>query len=547
MLPAMGSCHTLSVFYIPLQKRAIPRARKDGGLVTPISGELSLAPPTTPDEETTHIAAIPRGGPGIIAQENHGWHGSAQSSRCTPAILAWMIGASDFCLVLLAAAGAFAAYYNAVEGAGPGHHLLTAVLAAILFVGGFERLGGYRLRQLSILQWQLTRILMTWSILVSALLFIAFIGKISQSYSRGWTSVWIVAAVGMQLTGRCLLEIVTQRSPQGSHLARNIVIVGAGEDGQQLVAKLQRSKDKSIAILGIFDDRKSRIPRTVNGVSVLGTSDDLLRFARQVRIDDVIIALPLDAERRLKTLFEKLNGVAIDLRLSVEPIAERFQIRGMSYIGSAPVLEIADRPLKHWRAVTKWLEDKFLAALLLFAFAPLMAIVASLIKVDSRGPVLFVQQRFGLNNEAIPVLKLRTMYVDRGDQSGGQRTVQHDPRVTRVGRVIRALSIDELPQLINVLRGEMSVVGPRPHPIAMKAGEGVLYSDAVARYFHRHRVKPGITGWAQVNRLRGEVDTLAKARDRVVHDLYYIEHWSPWLDLKILLKTIATVIRQPAY
>jgi len=388
---------------------------------------------------------------------------------------------------------------------------------------------------------------MIWSILVSALLFIAFIGKISQSYSRGWTSVWIVAAVGMQLTGRCLLEIVTQRSPQGSHLARNIVIVGAGEDGQQLVAKLQRSKDKSIAILGIFDDRKSRIPRTVNGVSVLGTSDDLLRFARQVRIDDVIIALPLDAERRLKTLFEKLNGVAIDLRLSVEPIAERFQIRGMSYIGSAPVLEIADRPLKHWRAVTKWLEDKFLAALLLFAFAPLMAIVASLIKVDSRGPVLFVQQRFGLNNEAIPVLKFRTMYVDRGDQSGGQRTVQHDPRVTRVGRVIRALSIDELPQLINVLRGEMSVVGPRPHPIAMKAGEGVLYSDAVARYFHRHRVKPGITGWAQVNRLRGEVDTLAKARDRVVHDLYYIEHWSPWLDLKILLKTIATVIRQPAY
>ena len=128
-----------------------------------------------------------------------------------------------------------------------------------------------------------------------------------------------------------------------------------------------------------------------------------------------------------------------------------------------------------------------------------------------------------------------------------QRTVQHDPRVTRVGRVIRALSIDELPQLINVLRGEMSIVGPRPHPIAMKAGEGVLYGDAVAQYFHRHRVKPGITGWAQVNGLRGEVDTLSKARARVVHDLYYIEHWSPWLDLKILLKTFATLIRQPAY
>ena len=176
-----------------------------------------------------------------------------------------------------------------------------------------------------------------------------------------------------------------------------------------------------------------------------------------------------------------------------------------------------------------------------------MAIVALLIKLDSRGPVLFSQQRFGLNNEAIPVLKFRTMYVDRGDRSGAQRTVQHDPRVTRVGRVIRALSIDELPQLINVLRGEMSVVGPRPHAIAMKAGDGVLYGDAVAQYFHRHRVKPGITGWAQVNGLRGEVDTLSKARARVAHDLYYIEHWSPWLDLRILLKTLAIVIRQPAY
>jgi Undecaprenyl-phosphate glucose phosphotransferase len=350
----------------------------------------------------------------------------------------------------------------------------------------------------------------------------------------------------MQLAGRCLLELATQRWPKDSHLARNIVIVGAGDEGQQLVAKLQRSQDKSIAIRGIFDDRKSRIPQTVGGVSVLGTSDDLICFARQVRIDDVIIALPLDAERRLKTFFEKLHGLAIDVRLSVEPIAEKFQIRGMSYIGSAPVLEIADRPLKDWRAVTKWLEDKFLAVLLLIAFAPLMAIVALSIKLDTRGPMLFVQQRFGFNNEAIRVLKFRTMYVDQCDRSGGQRTVQHDPRVTRVGRIIRALSIDELPQLINVLRGEMSIVGPRPHPIAMEAGEGVLYSDAVARYFHRHRVKPGITGWAQVNGLRGEVDTLAKASARLVHDLYYIEHWSPWLDLKILLKTLA-VIRQPAY
>jgi Undecaprenyl-phosphate glucose phosphotransferase len=490
---------------------------------------------------------IPSGAAGSIMQENYERRGSQWFSRLSPAILACGVGASDFCLVLAAAAGAFAAHYEVVEAAGPGRHLFTALIVAVLFVGGFERLDGYRLRQLSILQWQLTRVLITWGILISMLLLIAFISKISESYSRGWMLVWIVAAIGMQLMGRCFLEIATQRWPQNIQLARNIVIVGAGDEGHQLVTKLLQSQDKSIAIRGIFDDRKSRIPNTVNGVSVLGTSDDLLRFARQVRIDDVIIALPLDAERRLKTLFEKLKGVAIDIRLSVEPIAAKFEIRGISYIGCAPVLEIADRPLKHWRAVAKWVEDKLLAALLLVAFSPLLAIVALLIKLDSRGPVLFVQQRFGFNNEAIPVLKFRTMYVDRGDRSGAQRTVQDDPRITRVGRVIRARSIDELPQLINVLRGEMSVVGPRPHPVAMKAGGGVLYGEAVARYFHRHRVRPGITGWAQVNGLRGEVDTLGKAHARVVHDLYYIEHWSPWLDLKILLKTLATLMREPAY
>jgi Undecaprenyl-phosphate glucose phosphotransferase len=510
--------------------------------VAPRLGEFSLTSPIGQPSTT-----IPRGEVGVAAQANGGWRGSSRSSWWSPAILPWMVGAADFCVVLAAAASAFAAYYTVVERAGPGRHLLTAFLAAMLFVGGFERIGGYRPRQLSNLDWQLTRILMTWGILVSALLVVAFIGKISAHYSRGWTLVWILAAIGMQLTGRCLLEIATQRWREDIPIARNIVIVGAGDEGRQLIAKLQQSQDNSIAICGIFDDRKLRIPKMVNGVSVLGTSDDLLLFARQFRIDDVIIALPLDAERRLKTLSEKIKGVAIDLRLSVEPMAEKFQIRGMSYIGAAPVLEIADRPLKHWRAVAKWLEDKVLAALLLIAVMPLMALVALLIKLDSRGPVLFVQQRFGFNNEAISVLKFRTMHVEGCDRSGRRRTVEQDPRVTRVGRIIRPLSIDELPQLINVLRGEMSIVGPRAHPIAMEAGEGVLYGDAVARYSHRHRVKPGITGWAQVNGLRGEVDTLAKARARVIHDLYYIEHWSPWLDLMILLKTFATLARHPAY
>jgi Undecaprenyl-phosphate glucose phosphotransferase len=388
---------------------------------------------------------------------------------------------------------------------------------------------------------------MIWAVTLSVLLLVAFLGKLSESYSRGWALAWITAAPTLLLTERGILHLAIARWMRDGRLARNIVIVGAGNEGQRLIAKLQQSEDKSIAIRGVFDDRKSRLPAAVHGLKVLGTTDDLLRFARHSPIDEVVIAMPLDAEGRLKALFDKLKGIAVDLRLSMEPLAETFRVRSMSYVGDVPVLEIADRPLKHWRAVAKWSEDKVLAALALIFVGPLMAIVALLIKLDSPGPVFFAQRRFGFNNEVIRVLKFRSMYVDQGDPSGAQRTVQNDPRVTRVGGVLRLLSLDELPQLINVLRGDMSLVGPRPHAIAMKAGDR-LYCDAVEQYLHRHRVKPGITGWAQVNGLRGEVDTLEKARARVAHDLYYIEHWSPWLDLKILLKTVGILAsRNNAY
>jgi exopolysaccharide biosynthesis polyprenyl glycosylphosphotransferase len=213
----------------------------------------------------------------------------------------------------------------------------------------------------------------------------------------------------------------------------------------------------------------------------------------------------------------------------------------MSYAGGVPLLTIVDRPIKHWNAVAKWVEDKVVSALLLLLFAPLMMIIALLIKLDSRGPVFFIQDRFGFNNSVIRVFKFRTMDAERCDASGAQHTIYNDPRVTRVGRVLRALSLDELPQLFNVLIGDMSLIGPRPHPINMRAG-GTLYGDAVEEYVQRHRVKPGITGWAQVNGCRGEIETMDQARARVQYDLYYIEHWSIWLDLKTLALTVKALL-----
>jgi Undecaprenyl-phosphate glucose phosphotransferase len=475
--------------------------------------------------------------------------GLLRHSRLSPEALAAALAIFDFCMVAATAAAAFVVYFALTNDPkpDPGRYILTSLFAATLFVTGFERLGGYQLKQLMVLHWQLTHVLTVWAITVSLLLLVAFVGKISESYSRGWALASIITAACFLSTGRGILRFALARWVRDGSLARKIAIVGAGNEGQSLIAKLQQSRDPSFIICGVFDDRKSRLPPSINGLNILGTTDDLIRVARRNSIDEVIVALPLEAEDRLKTLFDKLKGVAFDLRLSIEPVAQRFQVRGMSYVCDVPLLEIADRPLKHWRSVVKWIEDKLLAGVLLVFLAPIFVVTALAIKFDSCGPVIFVQKRFGFNNNVIQVLKFRTMHVDRGDQSGALRTVRNDPRVTQVGRIIRWLSLDELPQLVNVLRGDMSLVGPRPHAIAMKTGDR-LYCDAVEQYLHRHRVKPGITGWAQVNGLRGEVDTLEKARARVAHDLYYIEHWSPWFDLKILLKTVGILAsRDNAY
>jgi Undecaprenyl-phosphate glucose phosphotransferase len=467
----------------------------------------------------------------------------------SPEIVGFAVGVVDWCMVLAAAAAAFAAYSGMMDQmvSEPGRHVLTSVLAATLFAGVFERLGGYRLKQLSRLHWQLTRIVMVWGGTVSVILLIAFLSKTSETYSRGWALAWILAAPILLVAERCILHAAMATRAGGSYLARKVAIVGAGNEGQRLITRLQEEKDESVVIRGVFDDRKSRLPGSVCGLNLCGTTDDLLRFARRVPIDEVILALPLDAEQRLRSLCDKMKALAIDVRLSMEPLTEAFNARDIGYVGTVPVLEVVNRPLKDWPAIAKWIEDKLLGSLMLILVGPFMMLIAILIKLDSPGPVFFAQKRFGFNNDVIRVLKFRTMHVDRSDPSGAQRTVRNDPRVTRFGWFLRWLSFDELPQLINVVRGDMSLVGPRPHAVAMKAGDR-LYCEAVEQYLHRHRVKPGITGWAQINGLRGEVDTLGKAGARVAHDLYYIEHWSLWLDFKIVLKTVGVLAsRDNAY
>jgi exopolysaccharide biosynthesis polyprenyl glycosylphosphotransferase len=201
------------------------------------------------------------------------------------------------------------------------------------------------------------------------------------------------------------------------------------------------------------------------------------------------------------------------------------------------VLNAADKPLQDWRWVAKVIEDRVLASLILFLISPVLLLIAAAVKFDSKGPVFFKQRRYGFNNELIEVFKFRSMYTESSDANAERLATRNDPRITKIGAFLRKTSLDELPQFVNVLRGEMSIVGPRPHALAAKAGR-TLYQDAVKYYDSRHRMKPGITGWAQVNGWRGETETVEQIAKRVEHDLFYIENWSVILDLKIIVRTI---------
>ena len=273
------------------------------------------------------------------------------------------------------------------------------------------------------------------------------------------------------------------------------------------------------------------------GVPKLGTVEDLVEFARQTRVDLVIFSLPISAETRILHMLKKLWVLPVDIRLSAHTNKLRFRPRSYSYIGNVPVLDIFDRPIADWDVVMKWLFDKIVGTLALIALSPVMLAVAIAVKLDSRGPVLFKQRRYGFNNEVVEVYKFRSMYADQADPAAKKLVTKNDPRVTRVGRFIRRTSLDELPQLFNVVfTGDLSLVGPRPHAVHAKA-ENHLYDEAVDGYFARHRVKPGITGWAQINGWRGETDSKEKIQRRVEHDLFYIENWSILFDIYILART----------
>ena len=320
-------------------------------------------------------------------------------------------------------------------------------------------------------------------------------------------------------------------------LTRNIVIVGAGEQAKRLVAEIQSAHEPWNVIVAVFDDRLHRTGPWFAGIPVVGTVNALMDFARKHRVDDVIVAMPWFAAARIRGIVNKLSELPVQVHLGSDLVAFEYGQGHYSPLAGVNLLCIAVKPLGGWRLVLKNLEDKVFSAFLLTLLSPVMLLTALAIKLDSKGPVFFRQARYGFNNGAFSVLKFRTMHINRKDEDNVPQATRDDPRVTRVGRFLRRTSLDELPQLINVLQGTMSLVGPRPHAVP----HNEEYSSIIEGYSSRHKVKPGITGWAQVNGYRGETDTPDKMKARVEHDVWYIENWSLLRDFYILILTAYVV------
>jgi Undecaprenyl-phosphate glucose phosphotransferase len=385
---------------------------------------------------------------------------------------------------------------------------------------------------------QMTRMVSSFAFVFLLFIGASFFAKRGDEISRLWLSSFFFVGLAGLIAERVFLRTLVRRWARQGRLDRRTVIVGSDKNGEDLVEALKSHEDSDIDVLGVFDDRNdSRALETCAGSPKLGKVDDIVEFARRTRVDLVLFALPISAETRILEMLKKLWVLPVDIRLSAHTNKLRFRPRSYSYLGKVPTLDMFEAPITDWDLVMKWLFDHIVGGIVLLMALPVMALVALAIKLDSPGPVLFRQKRFGFNNERIDVFKFRSLYHHQADPLAAKVVTKNDPRVTRVGRFIRKTSLDELPQLFNVVfKGNLSLVGPRPHAVQGKL-QSRLFDEAVDGYFARHRVKPGITGWAQINGWRGEIDNEEKIQKRVEFDLYYIENWSALFDTYILLKT----------
>ena len=373
--------------------------------------------------------------------------------------------------------------------------------------------------------------------LLSVLLTLAFLSvllKVSTQFSRLWLFSWFATSFVLIVGYRFLTYLFLTWIRDVGFNRRNVLVIGAGNLGKSISHNLlsQRSSGYDIALF--LDDNSELLGTTIDNVQIFSDMEKIDFYVKEFNIREVWIALPLRAEKRLKEILGLLRYNMVSIKLIPDVFGLELLNHSVCKIAGIPALDLRATPIVGWRLRVKYLEDRLIGVFIFILIIPLLILIAIGVKLSSPGPVLFKQRRHGWDGKIINVYKFRTMKIHQENSGQVSQATKNDSRITTLGRFLRKTSLDELPQFYNVLQGRMSIVGPRPHAIE----HNEMYKSKVDKYMLRHKVKPGITGWAQINGYRGETDTLEKMQKRVEYDLHYIQNWSLWLDLKIIFLTI---------
>jgi putative colanic acid biosynthesis UDP-glucose lipid carrier transferase len=414
--------------------------------------------------------------------------------------------------------------------------MTTATVIALVMYGFFAELNGlYRPRRSERLSAEAREVAATWLVVTPILFLLAFATKTSAYFSRAVSLGWFAASPALLVGARICLRLVLRNLRARGRNVRRVAILGATRGAEKLCAQILERPWLGMQLTGIYDDRsEARRHKFKHKVCEAGGRvDDLIRDARESKVDIVYIALPLRAEARIGEVLRSLADTTATVYMMTDFFTYDLLHARWTQMGDVPLVSIYDSPFHGAGGWLKRIEDVVVGTLICALIALPLLVISVLVKLTSKGPVFFRQRRYGLNGAEIRVLKFRTMTVCE-DGAVVKQATKNDNRITPFGAFLRRTSLDELPQFLQVLTGEMSVVGPRPHAVA----HNEQYRGLIHGYMLRHKVKPGITGWAQVNGWRGETDQLAKMEKRVEHDLEYIQNWNLLLDLKIIFLTI---------
>ena len=460
--------------------------------------------------------------------------------RYSATIVPGIVLLSDFGLIILAAIVSYVVWvpYNSYTLE---NYIFAASFVVFVSIILLDRAELYEISAIMGSIWRFDGLLIAVGTSFLFFLSIAFSFNSMEIYSNRWLVSFFALSFFGIWTSRIVLRSGFQVLGERGVVGRAIAVLGTGEQSERFLAQLNRIQPDFTYFAGVFETDPSSGPgkQEVQGHRVVGNLDSLVEAARLGEVNDVVLAMPWSAENKILQVTERLKELPVNVFVSMDLVGFKLDFRPtIDNASNLPMFEVVHKPISGWNSILKRIEDLTLGIGALIVLSPLLLLIAILIKIDSPGPVFFRQARLGFNNQRFDIYKFRSMYHRDIPEKRVKQASRGDPRITRIGRFIRRTSIDELPQLFNVIGGSMSLVGPRPHALS----HNEEFEEKVRGYMARHRVKPGITGWAQVNGLRGETDTLEKITARTEHDIYYTDNWSLMFDFRILMLTVVSVL-----